>query len=121
MLWITTQRLGTRAFSQLQSSQAGPCGLASAVSLASPAAGDASSRRPAAPPGGSAKKQEEVLQTGEVERGFPAVTCGRLSASTFDIEPNGGIFDVSPENDRASPNVKTLEQVSGPPVQLCDV
>ncbi len=29
------------------------------------------------------------------------------SASKFDIELNGGIFDVSPENDGASPNVKT--------------
>ncbi len=29
------------------------------------------------------------------------------SASKFNIEPNDGIFDVSPENDRASPNVKT--------------
>ncbi len=30
-----------------------------------------------------------------------------MSASKFNIEPNGGIFDVSAENDRASPNVKT--------------
>ena len=29
------------------------------------------------------------------------------SASKFNIEPNGGVFDVSPENGRASPNVKT--------------
>ncbi len=29
------------------------------------------------------------------------------SASKFNIEPNGGIFDVGPENERASPNVKT--------------
>ncbi len=36
------------------------------------------------------------------------------SASKFNIEPNGGIFDVSRENDRASPNVKTtFGQVSG--------
>ncbi len=30
------------------------------------------------------------------------------SASKLTIEPNGGSFDVSPENNRASPNVKTL-------------
>ncbi len=38
------------------------------------------------------------------------VTLSRFcltSASKFNIEPNGGIFDVSPENDRASLNVKT--------------
>ncbi len=29
------------------------------------------------------------------------------SASKFDIQLNGCIFDVSPENDRASPNVKS--------------
>ena len=29
------------------------------------------------------------------------------STSKFNMDPNGGIFDVSPENDRASPNVKT--------------
>ena len=29
------------------------------------------------------------------------------SASKCNIEPNGEIFDVSPENDSASPNVKT--------------
>ncbi len=29
------------------------------------------------------------------------------SASKFNIEPNGGIFDVSSENDRASLNMKT--------------
>ncbi len=28
------------------------------------------------------------------------------SASNFNIEPNSGVFDISPENDRASPNVK---------------
>ncbi len=28
------------------------------------------------------------------------------SASKFSVEPNGGIFDVSPEKDHASPNVK---------------
>ncbi len=31
------------------------------------------------------------------------------SASKCNIEPNGEIFDVSPENDRASPNVKNPE------------
>ncbi len=36
-------------------------------------------------------------------------------ASKFNIEPNGGIFDVSPENDRASPNMKTpLPVLQGP-------
>ena len=30
-----------------------------------------------------------------------------MSASKFNTEPNGGIFDISPENDGASPNVKT--------------
>ncbi len=29
------------------------------------------------------------------------------SASKFNIEPNGGIFDVSTENDRVPPNVKS--------------
>ncbi len=29
------------------------------------------------------------------------------SASKVSVELNGGIFDVSPTNDRASPNVKT--------------
>ncbi len=29
------------------------------------------------------------------------------SASKFNIEPNGEIFDVNPKNDQASPNVKT--------------
>ncbi len=40
---------------------------------------------------------------------FTLVTLGRFmtSASKFYIEPCGGIFDVSPENDCASPNVKT--------------
>ncbi len=33
------------------------------------------------------------------------------SASKFNIEPNGGIFDVSAENDCVSPNVKTPESV----------
>ncbi len=37
------------------------------------------------------------------------MTCSRLltSASKFNIESNGGIFDVSLGNDRASLNVKT--------------
>ncbi len=30
------------------------------------------------------------------------------SASKFNTEPNGGIFDVSPENDRTSPHVKNV-------------
>ncbi len=40
---------------------------------------------------------------------FTLVTRGSFltSASNFNIEPNGEIFDVSPENDRASPNMKT--------------
>ncbi len=40
---------------------------------------------------------------------FALVTRGRFltSASKFNIEPNGGLFDVSPETDRASLNVKT--------------
>ncbi len=41
---------------------------------------------------------------------FTLVTRGRFfltSASTFNIEPNGGIFDVSAENDRTSLNLKT--------------
>ena len=33
------------------------------------------------------------------------------SASKFHIEPNGGIFDFSPENHRASPNEKPLEDL----------
>ncbi len=33
------------------------------------------------------------------------------SASKLNIEPNGGIFDVSPRNDRASPDVKTSKGV----------
>ncbi len=33
------------------------------------------------------------------------------SASKFNIEPDGGVFDVSAGNDRASPNVKTLIHV----------
>ncbi len=42
---------------------------------------------------------------------FTLVTRSRsslTSASKFNIETNGGIFDVSSENDRASPKVKTL-------------
>ncbi len=44
-----------------------------------------------------------------VEAVFTLVTRGQFltSASKINIEPNGDIFDVSPENDRASPNVKT--------------
>ncbi len=42
---------------------------------------------------------------------FTLVTRSRVFdvgvKNLFDIEPNGGIFDVSPKNDRASPNVKT--------------
>ncbi len=40
---------------------------------------------------------------------FTLVTRGRFltSASKFSIEANGEIFDVSPENDHTSPNVKT--------------
>ncbi len=34
-----------------------------------------------------------------------------MSASKFNVEPNGGIFDVSPKNDLASPNVKTTNTV----------
>ncbi len=34
------------------------------------------------------------------------------SASTFNIEPNCGFFDVSPQNERTSPNVKTLSRSS---------
>ena len=39
---------------------------------------------------------------------FTLVTRGHFltSASKFNIEPNGRIFDVSPENDCTSPNVK---------------
>ncbi len=33
------------------------------------------------------------------------------SASKFNTEPNGGIFDVSLENDLASPNVRTVSLV----------
>ena len=40
---------------------------------------------------------------------FPFVFL--TSASEFNIEPNGGIFDVNPENNRASPNVFTPEAV----------
>ncbi len=45
------------------------------------------------------------------ERVFTLVTRGRFltSASKFNVEPNGKIFDVSPENDHASLNVKTPE------------
>ncbi len=44
---------------------------------------------------------------------FTLVTRSRVltSASKFNIEPNGEIFDVSPENDHASPNVKTLQRI----------
>ena len=40
---------------------------------------------------------------------FALVTRGHFltSASKFNIEPDGGFFDVSPENDRASLNVET--------------
>ncbi len=40
---------------------------------------------------------------------FTLVMRGRFltSASKFNVEPNGGIVDVSMENDRASPNMKT--------------
>ncbi len=38
--------------------------------------------------------------------------CFLTSASKFYIEPNGGIFDVDPENDRASLNVKTASRVN---------
>ncbi len=40
---------------------------------------------------------------------FTLVTRSRslTSASKSNIEPNGGIFDVNPENYRASPDVKT--------------
>ncbi len=31
-----------------------------------------------------------------------------MSASKFNVEPNGEICDVSPKHARASPNVKTL-------------
>ncbi len=43
---------------------------------------------------------------------FTLVTCGHFltSASKFNIEPNGGIFDVRPENDHASRNVKTSSE-----------
>ncbi len=41
---------------------------------------------------------------------FTLVTRGRFltSASKFKIAPNDGIFDISPENDLVSPNVKPL-------------
>ncbi len=45
---------------------------------------------------------------------FTLVTRGRFfltSASKLNMEPNGEIFDVSPENDRASPNVKTISSI----------
>ncbi len=41
---------------------------------------------------------------------FTLVTRGRfldVGVKKFNIEPNGGFFDVSPENDRTSLNVKT--------------
>ncbi len=40
---------------------------------------------------------------------FTLVTRGHVltPASKFNIEPNGGMFDVSTENDHTSPNVKT--------------
>ncbi len=64
------------------------------------------------------KKQKDVapLAIGQFRRDltrqvvFTLVTRGRFfltSASKFNIETNGTIFDVSRENDRASPNVKT--------------
>ncbi len=45
---------------------------------------------------------------------FTLVTRGRLfltSASKFNIEANGKIFDVSPKHVCASPNVKTPSRV----------
>ncbi len=44
---------------------------------------------------------------------FTLVTRGRFltSASKFNIEPNGGIFDVSAKNERASPNVKSPSRI----------
>ncbi len=36
------------------------------------------------------------------------------SASKFNIEPNGGIFDVTQENDHASPNVKSPSCTASP-------
>ncbi len=44
---------------------------------------------------------------------FTLVTRGRslTSASKFSIEPNGGIFDVSLENDHASPDEKSPSSV----------
>ncbi len=50
--------------------------------------------------------QQEI----RVSRGFHVGDARSLfltSASKFNIETNSEIFDVSPENDRASPNVKT--------------
>ncbi len=43
---------------------------------------------------------------------FTLVTRGHFltSASKFNIAPNGGNFDISPQNDRASPNVKTPQR-----------
>ena len=45
----------------------------------------------------------------QAEAVFTLMTCGPFStlASKFHIEPNGGIFDVSQENDFASPNMET--------------
>ncbi len=45
---------------------------------------------------------------------FILVTRVRFLTSKFNIEPNGGIFDVSPKSDRTSPNVKTPTLVSAP-------
>ncbi len=48
--------------------------------------------------------------------------CSLTSASKFNVEPNGGIFDVSAGNDRASPNVKTARGTQGSPTatNICE-
>ncbi len=42
---------------------------------------------------------------------FTLVTHGRVFDVGVNIEPNGGTFDASPQNDRASPSVKTPPRV----------
>ncbi len=62
-------------------------------------------------------RQVENLQRNNMRQAvFTLVTRGRFLdvGVKFDIEPNGGIFDVNPKNVRASPNVKSPSGSSEP-------
>ncbi len=55
----------------------------------------------------TAQLQSKSLREMEEPPGCIRAVMVLTSASKLNIEPNGGIFDVSSENDRASRNVKT--------------